>query len=326
MIDDRARQRIDRWLDGDLPLSDESSLESDLRDDPESLVHLAEGALLHGLLRETAGRPGVVPAALARRRTVARSVACAALGLLVCVVVGTSFVPPSADAGLADLVQKALDRTRGDFDRRYSVRVVPVAPRLWPALPRPRPPVSTLWVRDRRFVQTTEVEGRTLVWGRDGRGAVWFTVSPRSVAVFGPDETPDALRDVCDLRTLDQATLLETLLADFDLRRGGGMPSTDAIVARPRDAASRFGRVLIVIERESLRVRSLVVERRHRGRTVAMVHFTLEEIAPREEAIYEWPGQVGPDAEILDRSAGRVARRSLLTEFLRLLRQDPAES
>lgn len=104
------------------------------------------------------------------------------------------------------------------------------------------------------------------------------------------------------------------------------MPSTDAIVARPRDAASRFGRVLIVIERESLRVRSLVVERRHRGRTVAMVHFTLEEIAPREEAIYEWPGQVGPDAEILDRSAGRVARRSLLTEFLRLLRQDPAES
>jgi hypothetical protein len=145
-------------------------------------------------------------------------------------------------------------------------------------------------------------------------------------AVFGADETPDPLRDACDLRTLDQATLLETLLADFDLRRVSGNRFTNTIVARPRDGASRIGRVWIVIERESLRVRSLVVERRHRGRKTATVHFTLEETAPRDDAIYEWPGHVAPDAEILDRSAGRAARRSLLTEFLRLLKQEPAES
>jgi hypothetical protein len=56
------------------------------------------------------------------------------------------------------------------------------------------------------------------------------------------------------------------------------------------------------------------------------VHFTLEETAPRDEAIYEWPGHVAPDADILDRKLGRAARRSLLTEFLRLLRQEPVES
>lgn len=326
MIDDRARQRVDRWLDGDLPVSDEAALESDLRDDAESLAHLADRALLHGLLRELAGRPVVVPVALERRRTVVRSVGFAALGLLVCVVVGTSFVLPTADAGSATIVQKALDRSRDDFDRRYSVRVEPAFPRRWMGSSRPQPPVSTLWVRDRRFVQTTEVDGGTLVWGRDGCGAVWFTVSPRSVAVFGADETSDPLRDACDLRTLDQATLLETLLSNFDLRRVGGTPSTDTIVAHPRDGASRFGRIRIVIERDSLRVSSLVVERRIRGRTTATVHFTLEETAPRDEAIYEWSEQIGPDAEILDRSAGRAARRSLLTEFLRLLRQEPTET
>jgi hypothetical protein len=326
MIDDRARQRVDRWLDGDLPVSDEAALESDLRDDPESLAHLADRALLHGLLRDHAGRSAVVPAALERRRKVVRTVAFTALGLLVCVIVGTSFMLPTADAGSADLVQKALDRSRDDFDRRYSVRVEPAFPRRWVGSSRPKPPVSTLWVRDRRFVQTTEVEGRTLAWGRDGRGAVWFTVSPRSVAVFNADETSDPLRDACDLRTLDQARLLETLLSNFDLRRGGGTPSTDTIVARPRDGASRFGRIQIVIERDSLRVASLVVERRIRGRTTATVHFTLEETAPRDEVIYEWSGHVAPDAEVLDRKLGRAARRSLLAEFLRLLRQEPAES
>jgi hypothetical protein len=326
MTDARVRQRIDRWLDGDLPVDDEAALEQDLHDAPETLTLLADRALLHGLLRDLTGRPVVVPAAVERRRKVVRSVAWSALGLVVCGVLGTLLVLPTADAGSADVVQKALDRSRDDSARRYSVRVEPAFPRLWAAQSRPLPPVSTLWVRDTRFVQSTEIDGRTLAWGRDARGAVWFTVSPGTVAVFGADETPDPLRDACDLRTLDQATLLETLLADFDLRRVGGNRFTNTIVARPRDGESRFGRVWIVIERESLRVRSLVVERRHRGRKTATVHFTLEETAPRDDAIYEWPGHVAPDAEILDRSAGRAARRSLLTEFLRLLKQEPAES
>ena len=323
MIDDPVRQRIDRWLDGDLPAEDEAALERDLSDDPRSLSVLADRALLHGLLREHAS--GAVGAPRERRRTVFRPVAWAALALAASGLLA-ALVMPTADAGSADIVQKALDRWRDDIDRRYVVRVQPAVPRLRWAQPRPQPPLSTLWVRGTRFVQTTEVEGRTLAWGRDARGDVWFTVSPRAVAVFAADETPDPLRDACDLRTLDHATLLETLLSDFDLRRTGGDPSTDIIVARPRDPASRFGTVRIAIERESLRVRGLVVERRYRGRTTATVHFTLEETAPREASIYEWPGHVGADAEILDRGAGRAARRNLLLEFLHLLRQEPAEA
>lgn len=324
MIDERVRMLVDRWLDGDLPGEDEAALERDLRDDPEAVSVLADRALLHGLLRDRV--PGAVPAPAEPRRKVVRPVAWAALSLVTCGVLGVLLALPTADAGSADIVQKALDRWRSDVDRRYSVRVEPAFPRAWAARPRPRPPLSTLWVRDTRFVQTTDVDGRSLAWGRDAGGAVWFTVSPGSVAVFGADETPDPLRDACDLRTLDQATLLETLLSDFDLRRAGGTSSEDTIVARPRDAASRIGRVRIVIDRDSLRVRSLVVERRIRGRTSATVHFALEETAPRDEAIYEWPGHVGPDAEILDRGVGRAARRGLLTEFLRLLRQEPAGS
>ena len=324
MIDEPVRQRIDRWLDGDLPVEDEAALERDLGDLPEAASVLADRALLHGLLRGRA--PATAAAALEARRRVVRPAAWAALAIAACGMLATLLVLPTADAGSADMVQKALERWRDDVDRRYVVRVQPAWPRLRVDPPRPQPPLSTLWVRGARFVQTTEVDGHSLAWGRDARGDVWFTVSPRSVAVFAADETPDPLRDACDLRTLDHATLLETLLADYSLRRVGGDASTDTILARPRDGASPFGRVRITIERDSLRVRSLVVERRLRGRTTATVHFTLEETAPREESIYEWPEHVGPDADVLDHGAGRAPRRRLLTEFLRLLRQEPAEA
>ena len=154
---------------------------------------------------------------------------------------------------------------------------------------------------------------------------MWFAVSSRAVALFAPDEIPDGLRDVCDLRTLDLATLLETILEGHDLRRVGG-DRTDTILAHPRRPAGKIGAVTIEIDRESLRVTGATLERRARGRPVATVRFTLEETGAVAEATYDWRSHVDADATILDRSSARGSRRDLLAEFLRLVWREPRDS
>lgn len=327
MSADDLRRRIDRWLDGDLPADEEAALGHDLGADADNAALLADRALLHGLLREAARRPPVGRPPAPRRRTAVGSFGWVALALAGCLLgAATVFLPRASAGGAGAMVRHALDAARGGTDRRYAVRVEPAPAR--PRDPRARatPADSTLWVRDARFVQSTEVDGNHLAWGRDAEGAVWFTLSPRTVAVFGADEIPEALRDVCDLRTLELTTLLESLLADFDLERRGGDGATETIVARPRSRHPRIGTVEIAIDRDTRQVVKAVLERRRRGRLVATVRFTLEETGPRDDEAYRWQAHVGSDAAVLDRDAARGARRELLAEFLRLVARFPEGS
>jgi hypothetical protein len=331
MTTDDTRFQIDRWLDGDLPEADEAALQVVLENDRESVAFLAHRAVLHGLLRDAAGRAVVVGGCVEPRRrwSLGRHVVWVAAAALVCTIVVGLASLPQATASPVAVVQKALDACSTLLDRRYAVRIEPSRSALRTGAGRSLVPwESTLWARDARFVQSMEVADRHLVWGRDARGAVWFSVSRRAVAVFEADEIPDTLRELCDLRTLDLETLLASLLAEFDLERTGLTASTDMIVARPRAGTgpSRFGSVELEIDRESMLVRSVVLERRHRDRQVAIVRFTLEETASGKEAEYEWHSHVDPDAEVCDRRSALGARRELLAEFLRLLRRVAAES
>ena len=329
MIGDDIRLKIDRWLDGDLPETDEAALGQALENDPDSLALLADRAMLHALLQEATGRVVVAGGRIGTRRKFVQPLAWIAAAAAACAVLGGLMSLPQATASPAAVVKQALEACRTLLDRRYAVRIEPAQPGLRNPAGRPLPSrESTLWARDARFVQSLEVSGRTLVWGRDVRGAVWFAVSRRAVAVFEADEIPDPLRELCDLRTLDLETLLASLLADFDLERTGRTASTDTIVARPHPGTgpSKFGPVEIEIDRQSSLVRSVVLERRHREWAVAVARFTLEETASREDVRYEWRTHVDPDAEVRDRGSALGARRELLGEFLRLLRRLPAES
>lgn len=330
MTKNDTRLQIDRWLDGDLPEADEAALQVVLENDRESVTFLAHRAVLHGLLRDAAGRViveggGVEPG---RCWSLGRPVVWVAAAALVCmIVVGLSSLPQATASPVA-VVQKALDTCGTLLDRRYAVRMEPSRAALRNGAGRSLVSrESTLWARDSRFRQSMEVAGRHLVWGRDARGAVWFSVLRRAVAVFEADEIPDALAEVCDLRTLDLELLLASLLVDFDLERTGRTASSDMIVARPRAGTgqSTFGSVELEIDRESMLVRSVVLERRHRDRQVAIVRFTLEETASGREAEYEWRSHVDPDAEVRDRQSALGGRRELLVEFLRLLRRAAME-
>lgn len=329
MIRDDVRLKIDQWLDGDLPDADETALNQALENDQDSLAHLVDRAMLHGLLRETAGRAVAVVDPVATRRRFSRPVAWITAAAVACAMLGGLISLPQATASPIAVVKKALEACRTLLDRRYAVRIEPARPGLRHLNGRDMPlRESTLWARDARFAQSAEISGRNLVWGRDAGGAVWFAVSRRAVAVFEADEIPDALRELCDLRTLDLETLLASLLADFDLERTRRTGTTDTILAQPRagTAPARLGPVEIEIDRQSWLVRSVVLERRHREWAVAITRFTLEETASREDGRYEWRTYVDPDAEVRDRGSALGGRRELLGEFLRLLRRLPAES
>lgn len=323
-ISDDIRLKIDRWLEGDLPEADEAALRQALENDPASVAHLADRAVLHGLLRETGGRAVVVKGHAGSRRTFGLPVAGIAAAVVACVVLAGLTSLRQAAAGPVAVVQKALEACRTLPDRRYSVRIEPARPPLRGSAGRPLSSrESMLWTRDARFVQSIEVSGRNLVWGRDVRGAVWFAVSRRVVAVFESDEVPESLRDACDLRTLDLQALLASLLAEFDLERTRRTASTETIVARPRRGADKptHGAVEIEVERDSLLVKSIVLERLHREELVATVRLTLEEIGRRPDSLYLWQDHVDPDAEVHARSSRPGARRKLLAEFLGLMRR-----
>ena len=329
MIGENIRLMIDQWLDGDLPEADETVLQRALETDLESLTHLADRAVLHRLLREAAEREAVIAGPVGPRRNLGRPVAWVAAAIVACTVLGGLVSLPRATAGPVAVVKRALQACRTSMDRRYAVHIEPTRSNIQDPSSRPAPPSeSTLWVRDARFVQSAEVSGGTLVWGRDTRGAVWFALSRRSIAVFDADEIPEVLREVCELRTLELETLLTSLLRDFDLERFGRTGNTDTVVARPRAGAgsSKFGSVRIDIDSESLLVTNVSLERLHRERAVATIRFTLEETTSDEGSRYEWQHHADADAEVLGRDAVRGARSELLGEFLRRLRGYPAES
>lgn len=322
MIDDDVKRAIDAWVDGDPSADDEQTLGRALEADPAAVGLLADRARLHALLRDAGGWHEPRQAPVVPRRAFGRKLAWGGAALVAGGAGLWLLLPPSADAGAVDAVQRALAASRPAEDRRYSVSVGPARQWRFAAARRSAVPASTLWVRGSRFVQIALVAGRPVAWGRDATGAVWFAPSRDTAALFDATEVPEALAEVCDLRSLDLATLLETLLAEFDLQRFDGGDGHDLIRATPRaGVVTAYGRVEIEIEQESLVVRRAAVERSAGWRRGIVVTFTLEEIGVQDDGVYELAAHVDAGATVLGRESAPGARGELLREHLQALRQ-----
>jgi hypothetical protein len=321
MIDDDVRRAIDAWVDGAPSADDEQTLSRALGADPAAIALLADRARLHALLRDTGGWGEPPPAPVGSRRVFGRRLAWGGAALVAGGAGLWLTLPPTADAGAIDAVQGALMASRPAGDRRYSVSVGAARQWRFSAARRSAVPASTLWVRGSRFVQIADVSGRPVAWGRDGTGAVWFAPSRDTAALFDAAEVPEALAEVCDLRSLDLPTLLEKLLADFDLQRLDRGDGHDLVRATPRaGAVTAYGRVDIEIERESLVVRRAVVERSAGRWHGIVVAFTLEEIGVQDDGVYEMAAHVAAGATVLGRDSPRGARGELLREYLQAVR------
>lgn len=328
MIAEEFRWRVDQWLDGDLAPEDEIRLQMELESTPEGVKYLGDRALLHQML-SNAVSTGIISrdSKLAVARSGWFGSRSTIVGVSLVVIAGILLVSilslPHSMASPAGLVQQVLDDFESARDRVYAVRIeLENGRRRSSVRRRNHTASSTLWVRGNRFVQIYPSDSEPMIWGRDFRGAVWFVVAGRSAVIFDADEVPEILQEVCELRTLDLPTLLDSLLHDFDLEFSERKQRVDTIVAlrRPDARDAKYGRVEIDIERESLLVTNVSLERVNFGRPVATITFALEQMMTCEDAYYDLATHLAPDAQIFDRDAPRGQRSELLREFLREIR------
>ncbi len=324
MIEVNWQQLIDRWLDGDLPAEEEANLRRILEGVPESVTFLADRSVLHGMLADVVELGALTDLRQQPRRWVDSPIAWTVSAVSICLILFAIVTQPRAVASPAEVVQKALLASRTMIDRHYEVRVETEAPwgQVRSALRRP-PRASELWVRGNQFVQRYEIGEETLVWGRNDRGEVWFTMSGISTVVFQASEVPEVLQDLCELRTLDVQTLLNSLLIDFDLEYVERPGRIVRILARPRSdfGRSKYAAIEIEIETESLLVRNVRLERAIERRHVATVTFSFEEMTSRKDALYERQSYVKPDGEVFERGSMRAMRSERLRQFLKILRE-----
>jgi len=328
MMPELVRQQIDRWFDGELTEAEQDQLRQTLETLPEALEYFSDRGLLHQLLTETSAfsaPAAVLPEPRAARRTLFWAASFAAGCLTLCCLL---LLPPAV-ASPAELVRRTLAEFQSTADRCYTVSVESGAGlRRTGFRQQLRITDSTLWVRGNCFTQTFDADAGQLIWGRNGRGAVWFSMSGKSAAVFESDEVPEPLADACELRTLQLPTLLETLLRDYDLKYSSRNSRTNRILARPRSAtaSTKYGTIEIDIDPKSLLVQRVTLERLSDQRLMAVVSFSLVEVKSRNESLYELSGNLQPAATVLDRHARIGSRSELLRVFLQRIRAPQPES
>lgn len=338
MIDESVKRQIDRWLDGDLSEGEIENLRQDLERHPDAIDFFCDRALLHQSLVSSSAFDSdfreliveTLPTGREEKEAAWRgmgrvsrplfwgTVTAAALGLL---IFSLAFLP-KVGANPAELVQRTLVEFRENVDRCYDVSIEVGSSYRRNMLNRWRPRFeSKLWVRGQSFLQTFDSEGQNLVWGRDPRGSVWFSISADSVATFAADEIPETLQELCELRTLHLPTLLESLVRDCELQYVSGERGTKTILARPREGSgAKFLNAEIEIESDSLLVRRVTLERGSDRRAVATTSFVLEQVSTLDDSMYDMRYHLREDAEVLDGAARWRRRAELFREFLQRLR------
>lgn len=303
-------------------------LESLLRDDAALREVFVEYLMLDAALmsrgREGAGAHAVEEAGFERKVTpmptrralrqpwmlaMAASVVFAAL-------LGALMFVSSGTASAAAVVQRALKAHAALLDRCYRVEVRGAARAVVP-----RRQESLLWTRGDRFWNQIEADGKSVAWGRDEAGGVWFALSRKEGARLAANEVPEALAQACELRSLELESLLRTILADFDLRREPASGGADVIHAELKaDTVSKYRSALLEVDTESGVLRRVELHREHQGRVVAVISAALVESSLQDETNYTLEGHLDADAGIYERENGRGHRGRLLMNFLDLVR------
>jgi hypothetical protein len=255
-----------------------------------------------------------------RRVAAAAGAAAVAIGILVAAFVLSG--PREAVASPTQVVQSARDAVTPNEARCYRVTMqLPARAReSFPLLALDSEATRTLCTRGNRFVVEPGFGGRG-AWGRDDAGRVWAAPTREAAVAFAESELPPHLRTAVKIHELDLATLLEEVLADFDLTwseppaRGAG---TYAVAATRRGETPplHIASAELVVERAAHTIRTLTVRRRAPADGSATLAFTLLGTAQRDDAAFTAQGHLNPGAPVYDR-AQPVLRRRVVVQQLR---------
>jgi hypothetical protein len=246
-----------------------------------------------------------------------RPLMAAAAGFVIAALIGAMMLSSLTLASRAAVVERALKVHAALLDRCYQMEV-----RGEGALPIKQE--SLLWTRGDRFWNQIQADGKSVAWGRGEAGGVWFALSRKEGARLASDEVPESLALACELRSLELESLLQTILADFDLRREPSSDGREVIHAeRKTGRISKYRSALLEVDTPSGVLRRVELHREHQGRVVATISASLVESSLQDEASYTLEGHLDASAAIYDRESGRAKRAALIAEFLQLVRIRP---
>jgi hypothetical protein len=245
----------------------------------------------------------------------------AALAAGVLVAVFVVFGSREAVASPVEVVQAARASSAHADVRCYRVTLdlPPRARESFPLLALDAETPRNLCTSGKQFVVEPGFGGKG-TWGRDQTGRVWAAPTREAAVAFDEAELPPALRTTVKILELELTSLLDEVLADFDL-------TWTEVPARAADTysitAMRRGEVLpfriasaeLVVEKKSKVVRSLVLHRKALGDGTATITFTLVR-GSRPEAAFAPEPHLDPGAPVYDRTQP-VLRRRLVVQQLR---------
>ncbi|MCG6158132.1 hypothetical protein [Rubinisphaera margarita] len=175
--------------------------------------------LVQRVTAQIPNRPESALATSRRRRSRTMFASCvSAAALLVAFLCGRFLAPWPVEA--ASVLRHVHSAHSGPVDRCYRVLFAP-SPGYWNGRnPLRGPSDTTLWTRGDRFWAEATLGKIKLVYGRDETGKLW--VSPdRTTGIHLADQSESLPEDIamyCAINSMSMPTLVEHVLADFELR------------------------------------------------------------------------------------------------------------
>jgi hypothetical protein len=174
----------------------------------------------------------------------------------------------------------------------------------------------TLCTRGDRFVVEPGFAGKG-AWGRDAAGRIWVAPTHDGAAAYDASELPLPLQNAVKIHELELGTLLDDVLADFDLtwlEAPAATADTYIIAATRHNRAGpfRIASAQLEIERETKLIRSLTVNRQLLGEGTATIAFTLLNTVAKEDAAFSPESHIKNGAPVYDRTKPLLRRRFIL--------------
>jgi hypothetical protein len=254
-----------------------------------------------------------------------------AAAVLLAFIVGWHIGESPVQASAETLLREARQVHALPLDRCYLVQAVPEPDGVLSRYPQFAQPRETrLWTRgDRFWIESTNPEKRW-AWGREDQGRLWLSLDGKRGVSFDKaelmehDEMFQAVNITCEMFSMRVETLLDEVLAGFNLQRDKtetiGSVATHRIHAELKPGASspRLRSALLEIDAETRVLRRLVLQRTRKGQPLATVTFTLVETLAQNDDTYTLEGHLNPDAELLGRNDNFHKRASVVRKFFNL--------
>lgn len=327
----------------DQPQPDLNAVDRLVADHLQQLSQRVNAArLIERVCRQTPA-PSSVPARAAlaatpRWKRKAAWLSLATLAMLVAFAGGRWFAPSKADA--ATVLRKVHSVHSRPIDRCYRVQFAPDADYWDGRNPLTGPSETLLWTRGDRFWADATLGRVKLVYGRDEEGMLWVSPSRSTgIELSGPrGELPEELAMYCSINEMTVPSLVENVLADFDLRADGppagheaaapsavhetaghelaGAGARNSVVwatLKPGHSHSLIASALLEIDGTGTLVR-LILWTLDRERPRGTVTFTLVETARGSDEQYRLASHLDADAKVRVHQFSRPPDNSRTTD------------